>query len=137
MSPVRPHDPSSFVNSNSSKIIVTAALPYANGQIHIGHLLEYVQADIYTRFLRLIGKNVLYICASDMHGTPVEVNAAKAGKAPEQFATEFWQEHQKDFASYVTNHFESFENFLRDVSLVKNFKGGIKFTEIHHRSSKF
>ncbi|HLC71151.1 MAG TPA: methionine--tRNA ligase, partial [Candidatus Nanoarchaeia archaeon] len=100
VSPVRPHDPSSFVNSNSSKIIVTAALPYANGQIHIGHLLEYVQADIYTRFLRLIGKNVLYICASDMHGTPVEVNAAKAGKAPEQFATEFWQEHQKDFASY-------------------------------------
>ena len=44
---------------------------------------------------------------------------------------------EKDFASYVTNHFESFENFLRDVSLVKNFKGGIKFTEIHHRSSKF
>src|SRR3990167_212240 len=107
VSPVRPHDPSSFVNSNSSKIIVTAALPYANGDIHIGHLLEYVQADIYSRFLKLQGKNALYICASDMHGTPIEVNATKAGKDPEKFANEFWKDHQQDFASFLI-HFDNY-----------------------------
>ncbi len=89
------------------KIIVTAALPYANGPIHIGHLLEYIQADIYTRFLKLIDKDALYICASDMHGTPVEVNAKKAGQDPEVFANEFWTEHRRDFASYLI-HFDNY-----------------------------
>lgn len=91
----------------SSKIIVTAALPYANGPIHIGHLLEYIQADIYSRFLRSQGKDVLYICASDMHGTPIEINAQKAGKKPEQFALEWWQQHQQDFAAYFI-HFDEY-----------------------------
>ncbi len=93
--------------NKSEKIIVTAALPYANGSIHIGHLLEYIQADIFSRFLKLTGKNALYICASDMHGTPIEVNASKAGKKPEQFALEFWKEHQEDFASYLI-HFDNY-----------------------------
>ena len=53
------------------KIVVTAALPYANGPIHIGHLLEYIQADIYARFMKMLCKDALYICASDMHGTPI------------------------------------------------------------------
>ena len=83
------------------KIIVTAALPYANGSIHLGHLLEYIQADIYARFLKLQGKDTIYVCASDMHGTPIEVNAAKAGIAPEKFAEKFWKEHQHDFASFL------------------------------------
>ncbi len=94
-------------------IIVTAALPYANGPIHIGHLLEYIQADIYSRFLKLTGKNALYICASDMHGTPIEVNARKAGKEPEQFALEFWKTHQQDFASYLIK----FDNYYKTHSL--------------------
>src|SRR3989344_4341986 len=68
------------------KVLITAALPYANGPIHIGHLLEYIQADIYSRFLKLSGKDALYICASDMHGTPIEINAQKAGLPPEKFA---------------------------------------------------
>src|SRR3989339_1938132 len=82
------------------RILVTAALPYANGDIHIGHLLEYIQADIYVRFLKLTGKDALYICASDMHGTPIEVNARKAGEEPEKFVKRFWKEHQKDFADF-------------------------------------
>ncbi len=86
--------------TSSSKVLITAALPYANGSIHIGHLLEYIQADIYARFLKLQGKDCLYICASDMHGTPIEINAAKAGKPPEEFVEQFWREHQQDFASY-------------------------------------
>ena len=85
----------------SEKILITAALPYANGDIHIGHLLEYLQADIFSRFLKLQGKDALYICASDMHGTPIEVNAHNAGKKPLEFATHFWKEHQKDFASFL------------------------------------
>ncbi len=94
-------------NYAQEKVIVTAALPYANGPIHIGHLLEYIQADIFTRFLKLRGKDALYICASDMHGTPVEVNAQKAGKKPETFALEFWKGHQQDFASFLI-HFDNY-----------------------------
>jgi len=93
--------------SKKGKIVVTAALPYANGQIHIGHLLEYIQADIYARFFRLVGHDALYICASDMHGTPIEVNAKKAGQPPEKFAKAFWKEHQKDFRSFLIE----FDNF--------------------------
>jgi len=98
--------------SKKEKIVITAALPYANGDIHIGHLLEYIQADISARFLRMIGKDVLYICASDMHGTPVEVNAKKAGKKPQEFANEFWKEHQKDFAAF---HIK-FDNYYKTHS---------------------
>ncbi len=85
----------------NDKIVVTAALPYANGSIHIGHLLEYIQADIFTRFLKLQGKDARYICASDMHGTPIEVNAAKAGVVPEKFVEKYWEEHKEDFASFL------------------------------------
>ncbi len=98
--------------NTKDNIIITAALPYANGPIHIGHLLEYIQADIFSRFLKLQGKNALYICASDMHGTPVEVNARKAGKEPEQFALEFWKEHQEDFANYLIK----FDNYYKTHS---------------------
>src|SRR3989344_2218115 len=96
----------------SERIIITAALPYANGKLHIGHLLEYIQADIYTRFLKLLGQDALYICASDMHGTPIEVNAKKAGKEPEQFALGFWKEHQQEFAAYLIK----FDNYYKTHS---------------------
>jgi len=94
------------------RTLITAALPYANGPIHIGHLLEYIQADIYSRFLKLAGTPALYICASDMHGTPIEVNAGKAGKAPEQFALEYWKEHQEDFKNYLIQ----FDNYYKTHS---------------------
>ncbi len=94
------------------KIVVTAALPYANGLAHIGHLLEYIQADIYTRFLKSLGKDALYICASDMHGTPIEVNAKKAGQDPAKFAGHFSKEYQKDFASFLIK----FDNYYHTDS---------------------
>jgi len=97
---------------NNGKIVVTAALPYANGPIHIGHLLEYIQADIFSRFLKLQGKDALYICASDMHGTPIEVNAAKEGILPEVFVEKYWQEHQRDFASFLIQ----FDNYYKTHS---------------------
>ena len=82
------------------KILVTSALPYANGDIHIGHLVEYIQTDIYVRFLRLIGADVIYMCASDAHGTPIEINAAKRGKTPEQLVDQFHTRHREDFARF-------------------------------------
>ena len=97
---------------NKDKIVVTAALPYANGNIHIGHLLEYIQTDIFVRFLKLLKEDALYICASDMHGTPVEIKAKEVGKDPEKFALEFWKEHQKDFSNYLIK----FDNYYKTHS---------------------
>ena len=95
-----------------SKTVITAALPYANGPLHIGFLLEAIQADIYARFLRSTQKDVLYICASDMHGTPIEINAKKAGVDPEQFVERYWKEHREDAASFLI----SFDNFHKTHS---------------------
>jgi len=82
------------------KILITSALPYANGDIHIGHLVEYIQTDIYVRFLQLIGEDVIYMCASDAHGNPIEINASKRGITPEQLVTEFHARHEEDFARF-------------------------------------
>ncbi len=90
-----------------SKLIVTSALPYANGDIHIGHLVEYIQTDIFVRFQRLIGNNVLYVCASDAHGTPIEINAAKKGMTPQELVGEFHDRHQADFSRFEV----SFDEF--------------------------
>jgi len=84
----------------AEKILVTSALPYANGPIHIGHVVEYVQTDIYVRFLRSCGKDVLYFCADDTHGTPIELNAAKQGLKPEEFVARFYEQHKKDFEDF-------------------------------------
>ncbi|MBI2102389.1 methionine--tRNA ligase [Candidatus Woesearchaeota archaeon] len=100
------------ISSKSSSTIITAALPYANGPIHIGHLLEYIQADIYSRFLKLTGNDALYICASDMHGTPIEVNAQKANLKPEIFVERYWKEHQEDFTSFLIR----FDNYYKTHS---------------------
>ncbi len=82
------------------KILVTSALPYANGDIHIGHLLEYIQTDIYVRFLRLTDQDVIYMCASDAHGTPIEINAAKRGITPRKLVDEYHDRHKRDFHRY-------------------------------------
>jgi methionyl-tRNA synthetase len=85
---------------NIPSIVVTSALPYANGPIHIGHLVEYIQTDIYVRFLKLSGKNAIYCCADDTHGAPIEINATKLGIKPEQLIATYLKEHQEDFAKY-------------------------------------
>ncbi|MCY1076809.1 methionine--tRNA ligase [Archangium lansingense] len=81
----------------AERILVTSALPYANGPIHIGHAVEYVQTDIYVRFLRSCGKDVVYFCADDTHGTPIEINASKQGLKPEEFVARWYDSHQADF----------------------------------------
>lgn len=109
-----------------SKTVITAALPYANGPMHIGFLLEAIQADIYVRFLRQTQKDVLYICASDMHGTPIEINAKKAGMAPEKFVEKYWKEHQEDAASFLI----SFDNFHKTHSKENKELSEHFFTEL-------
>jgi methionyl-tRNA synthetase len=82
------------------KILVTSALPYANGSIHLGHLVEYIQTDIYVRFLKLTGRHAIYMCADDTHGTPIEIKARQAGVTPEELVGHYHEEHQKDFADF-------------------------------------
>ncbi|MCP5046824.1 MAG: methionine--tRNA ligase [bacterium] len=84
----------------SEKILVTSALPYANGSIHLGHLVEYIQTDIWVRFLRMRGKDIIYICADDAHGTPIEIRAANEGITPEELIGRYQEEHEADFADF-------------------------------------
>ena len=82
------------------RILVTNALPYANGPLHIGHLVGYVQADIWVRFQRLRGHQVHYVCADDTHGTPVMLAAEQAGTTPEAFIAEIQAGHEADFRDF-------------------------------------
>ncbi|RKP56687.1 methionine--tRNA ligase [Pararobbsia silviterrae] len=89
------------------RILVTSALPYANGQIHIGHLVEYIQTDIWVRTLRMHGHEVHYVGADDTHGTPIMLRAEKEGITPRALIERVWQEHKRDF-----DHFGiSFDNY--------------------------
>jgi len=82
------------------RLLVTSALPYANGSIHLGHLVEYIQTDVYVRYRRALGHEVVYVCAADSHGTPIEVNAAKAGMAPAAFAEKYRRDQAEDFQRF-------------------------------------
>lgn len=82
------------------RILVTSALPYANGHIHIGHLVEYLQTDIWVRFQRARGHRVVYVCADDTHGTAIMLRAQKEGRSEEEFLTEMSEHHQRDFAGF-------------------------------------
>ena len=82
------------------KMLVTSALPYANGPIHLGHLVEYLQTDIWVRFQKLMGHDCTYICASDAHGTPIMLRARDEGIAPEVLVERYRAEHQRDFAEF-------------------------------------
>ncbi|ADP13018.1 methionyl-tRNA synthetase [Erwinia sp. Ejp617] len=84
----------------AKKILVTCALPYANGSIHLGHMLEHIQADIWVRYQRMRGNQVYFICADDAHGTPIMLKAQQMGMAPEQMIADMSQEHQTDFAGF-------------------------------------
>jgi methionyl-tRNA synthetase len=82
------------------KILVTSALPYANGSIHMGHLVEYIQTDIWVRFQKLRGHKCTYVCASDAHGTPIMIKARELGVTPEELTTRVSEEFVSDFAAF-------------------------------------
>jgi len=89
------------------RLLVTSALPYANGQIHIGHLVEYVQTDIWVRFQRMRGHEVHYVGADDTHGTPIMLRAEKEGITPKELIANVWKEHKRDFDDFLI----SFDNY--------------------------
>ncbi len=89
------------------RILVTSALPYANGPIHLGHMLEYIQTDIWVRFQQSRGNQCSYVCADDAHGTAIMLRAQKEGVTPEQQIANVQAEHEKDFAEFMIN----FNNF--------------------------
>ena len=91
------------------KLFVTNALPYANGPLHLGHLVGYVQGDVWVRFQRMQGNEVTYVCADDAHGTPIMLAAEKAGLSPETYIAGIKTGHEQDFAAFHVdfNHYHS------------------------------
>jgi methionyl-tRNA synthetase len=95
------------MNTTPRRILTTSALPYANGPIHLGHLVEYIQADIWTRYQRMAGTECYYVCADDAHGTPIMLKARSEGISPEQLIEQFSIEHQADFRDFLI----AFDNY--------------------------
>lgn len=94
-------------NNPQRNILVTSALPYANGPIHLGHLVEYIQTDIWARFQRLRGNTCYYVCADDAHGTPIMLRARQDGITPEELIAAVQKEHEADFADFLID----FDNY--------------------------
>ncbi len=86
--------------TSTAPLLITCALPYANGPLHLGHLVGYIQGDIYTRALRMSGRTAHFVCADDAHGTPIMLAAEKAGQPPEDFIRAIQQGHERDFAAF-------------------------------------
>lgn len=113
------------------KILVTSALPYANGSIHLGHLVEYIQTDIWVRFQKMQGHTVHYVCADDTHGTPIMLRAEKEGITPEALIDNVHKEHSADFAGFLVafDHYYSTnapENKELSQSIYKKLKAAGK-----------
>ncbi|MFY8325755.1 methionine--tRNA ligase [Pseudoalteromonas sp. ZZD1] len=115
------------------KILITSALPYANGPTHLGHLLEYIQTDIWSRFQKLQGHETYYVCADDAHGTPIMLNAQKQGITPEEMVKNVSIERQRDFAdfnikfdNYHSTHSQENKEFSELIYNRLNVAGHIK-----------
>jgi len=93
--------------SEPRQILVTSALPYANGSIHLGHMLEYIQTDMWVRFQKMRGNQCIYVCADDAHGSAIMLRAEKEGITPEQLIANVQAEHTGDFADFLVE----FDNF--------------------------
>ena len=85
---------------SARQILVTAALPYANGPIHLGHLVEYIQTDIWVRFQKLRGNRCIYLCADDTHGTAIMIRARQEGRSEEALIAEMQRSHEADFRGF-------------------------------------
>ncbi|HEZ2075654.1 TPA: methionine--tRNA ligase [Neisseria meningitidis] len=115
------------------KILVTSALPYANGSIHLGHMVEHIQTDVWVRFQKLRGNECYYCCADDTHGTPVMLAAQKQGIAPEDMIAKVREEHLADFTSfnigydnYYSTHSPENKQFSQDIYRALKANGKIE-----------
>ncbi|MBH3337832.1 methionine--tRNA ligase [Pseudomonas mendocina] len=105
--------------TEARKILVTSALPYANGSIHIGHMLEYVQTDMWVRFQKLRGHQAVYVCGDDAHGSAIMLRAEKEGITPEQLIAGLKAEHSADFADFLVdfdNYYSTHSEENRELS---------------------
>ena len=109
------------------RIIVTSALPYANGSIHLGHLVEYLQTDIWVRNQKMAGNDCVYICADDSHGTPIMLKAQELGITPEELIKKTYDEHVQDFADFQIE-FDNFHTTHSDENreISENFYHSLK-----------
>jgi methionyl-tRNA synthetase len=105
------------MTASPRKILVTSALPYANGPIHLGHMLEYIQTDIWARFQKMRGEICTYVCADDAHGTAIMLKAEQLGRTPEQQIALVKQEHERDFAGFLIG----FDNYYSTHSEENRF----------------
>jgi methionyl-tRNA synthetase len=113
------------------KIIVTSALPYANGPIHIGHLVEYIQTDIWVRFQKMNGNQCFYFCADDTHGTPVMISAKAAGIEPEKLVEKIQKEHKADFDGFLVE----FDNYYSTHSPENKYFSELIFNRLNQKGS--
>lgn len=116
--------------STPRNILVTSALPYANGPIHLGHMLEHIQTDIWVRFQKMRGENCIYVCADDAHGAAIMLKAEELGRTPEEHIALVKAEHEKDFAeflidydNYYTTHSEE-NRVLSEMIYQRNLEAG-------------
>lgn len=114
------------MSSSSRQILVTSALPYANGPIHIGHLLEYIQTDIWARYQKLRGHECIYVCADDAHGTPIMLRAQAEGVTPEVLIDRMKIEHQQDFSDFAIE----FDNYYSTHSEENRYFAELIYTRL-------
>ena len=117
----------------SRKILITSALPYANGPIHLGHMVEYIQTDIWARFQRLRGNSCIYVCADDAHGTPIMLRAQQEEITPQELIDNMKVEHERDFAdfhvafdNFHSTHSDENKHFSEQIYLAAKEKGNIE-----------
>ena len=113
------HNPVPLNMTSKRNILVTSALPYANGPIHLGHLVEYIQTDIWARFQRLRNNTCYYVCADDAHGTPIMLRARQDGITPEELIAATQKEHEADFADFLIdfdNYYSTHSDENRDFA---------------------
>jgi methionyl-tRNA synthetase len=120
------------MSKEKRKLLVTSALPYANGPIHLGHLVEYLQTEIWCRFQRLNGNTCIYVCADDAHGTPIMLRARQEGIEPQKLIDDMWESHTSDFSdfliefdSYHTTHSPENRFFAESIYQKLNKNGHI------------
>ena len=114
------------MTGKSRQILVSSALPYANGSIHLGHMVEYIQTDVWVRFQKLRGHECYYVCADDAHGTPIMLRAEKDGISPEKLIAQVQVEHEKDFKDFAID----FDNFHTTHSEENQFLANQIYTRL-------
>jgi methionyl-tRNA synthetase len=111
------------------KLLVTCALPYANGSIHLGHLVEHIQADIWVRFQKMQGNECFFICGDDAHGTPIMLTARQRNLDPEDLVAQIQKEHQQDFADFMIN----FDNYHTTHSIENKILSELIYARLQAR----